>query len=70
MLVPTHSLRDKGTQGQRDKGQRGKGQRGKGTQGQMDKRTKKQRDNTGTKKQRDNTGTQEHKNKGKRNNGT
>ena len=51
ILVPTHSLREKGTQGQRDKGTKGqrdkgtKRQRDKGTKGQWDKGTKGQWDN-------------------------
>ena len=58
ILVPTHSLRDKGTKGQRGRGTRGqrdigtKGQREKGKKGQRDKGTKGQRDK-GTKGQSD-----------------
>ena len=42
VLVPTHSLREKGTKGQRDKGT--KKQRDKRTKGQTDKRTNGQTD--------------------------
>ena len=71
-LVPSHSLRDKGTKGQRDKGT--KGQRDKGTKGQRDKETKGQRDKgtrdkgtkgPKTKGQQRNIGTKgQHRNKG------
>ena len=50
ILVPTHSLTDKGTKGQRDKGTKGKGvkgakgQRNKGIKGQKDKGKEGQRD--------------------------